>query len=57
MRLFRKTREKFDRIIREEIDEPREMQALEVVTEAEETLRTSEAEAADEDSSRRGEQY
>ena len=39
MRLFRKTREKFDRIIREEIDQPREMQALEVVAEAEEGLR------------------
>ncbi|MGH3433984.1 MAG: hypothetical protein ACRDQB_14225 [Thermocrispum sp.] len=40
MRLFRKTREKFERIIREEVDEPRERQGLEVVTEAEDALRS-----------------
>lgn len=39
MRLFKKTREKLERIIREEIDEPRERQAIEVITEAEDALR------------------
>jgi hypothetical protein len=47
IRLFRKTREKFERIIREEIDQPREMQALEVVAEAEDALRTAEVREED----------
>lgn len=39
MRLFSKTRANLERIIREEIDEPRERQALEVVAEAEDAAR------------------
>lgn len=39
MRLFKKTREKFEGIIREEIDEPRERDALEVTVEAEDIAR------------------
>ena len=39
MRLFKKTHDKFERIIHEEIDEPRERETIELITEAEDVLR------------------
>ena len=43
MRLFKRAREKLERIIREEIDEPRERDALEVTVEAEAIARDANA--------------
>jgi hypothetical protein len=44
VRIFRRTHRKLERILREEVDEPRERQAREVVGEAEKAARHEPAE-------------
>lgn len=51
VRIFRRTHRKLERIVREEVDEPRERQAREVVAEAEQAARD---EPAKQLSTRRG---
>lgn len=51
VRIFRRTHRKLEQIVREEVDEPREREAREVVAEAEKAVRDEPAEQL---STRRG---